>query len=91
MEALGEAVLDGAVGGFAWAATQESWVKTQYVQWQRDRGMQDQHVGAETTSVSVAGDRGLWQMLLEITIDGKRFDWRVKGPGAPGLHVAVFS
>lgn len=53
--------------------------------------MQDQYVEAEITSVSVAEDRGPWQMLLEITIDGKRSDWHVKGPGAPGPHVAVFS
>lgn len=90
MEALGEPALGGAVGGFAWAATQESWVKPQHVQWQRDKGTQDQHVGAEITSASMAGNRGLWQILLEITIDGKRSDCCVKGPGVPGPHVAVF-
>lgn len=47
-------------------------------------------MGAEITSASMAGNRGLWQILLEITIDGKRSDWCVKGPGVPGPHVAVF-
>lgn len=38
--------------------------------------------------MSVSRDGGLWQVSLEITADGKRFEQCVAVPRVPGVHAA---
>lgn len=56
-----------------------------------ERGRHEGLAWGHRGNVLVSWDGGLWQMSLQVTADGEKFEQCVMMPRAPGPHVAVIS